>query len=98
MKTVCHHTGKVSFGSRRDAERALHTIRCSVQRKGPDGKRIKHRCKRPLQKRVYYCTHCERYHLTSWSWWFLGSAKYVTAHIVIKTNLKQRLSFIKTIH
>lgn len=77
MKTLCSDSGKTFFKNIEDARSALFIIRQSVTHRGIDGKRIKHRCRKARQRRVYHCSFCEGYHLTSWRWWPFGNEKYV---------------------
>lgn len=62
----CRATGKVIFPALVDAR--LTIIRLKWARRITDfyGKRIKHRRGKPEQKRAYYCSFCEGYHLTKW--------------------------------
>lgn len=88
MKNLCHYTGKISFKSIEEARNALFILKQSAKRRGIDGRRIKHHCHRIKQKRIYYCTSCEGYHLTSWKWWSYGSKKYLSG-----LNQKNETSF-----
>lgn len=75
MKTLCPDSGKIIFESRVDARCALAFIKQSGKHKGMDGRRIKHRCHKVRQRRIYYCGFRKGYHLTSWRWWPLGNKK-----------------------
>jgi hypothetical protein len=69
MKALCPDSGKIIFESKGDARCALVFIKQSAKHKGIDGRRIKHRCHKVRQRRIYYCSFCKGYHLTSWRWW-----------------------------
>lgn len=75
MRTICDDTFKVSFPDAAQARAAVVNLKQALKFKTRDGKRIKHRRRKVRQKRVYYCSFCEGYHLTSWKWWIRGSKK-----------------------
>ena len=80
MKILCPDSGKIFFKSRQEAGSALATIKHSVKYRGIDGRRIKHRSHKVRQKRIYYCSFCRGYHLTSWRWWPFGNKKTSLSH------------------
>lgn len=82
MRAVCNDTGKIIFPNEAEARSAVASMRWAMKLKTRDGRRIKHRRRKVGQKRVYYCSFCEGYHLTKWSWWLYGSKK--------RTSLKHR--------
>lgn len=75
MKALCPDSGKIIFESMQDARCALAFIKQSAKHKGIDGRRIKHRSHKVRQRRIYYCSFCKGYHLTSWRWWPFGNKK-----------------------
>jgi len=80
MKTLCPDSGKTFFKSMEDARSVLVMIKQSVKHRGIDGRRIKHRSHKVRQKRIYYCSFCKGYHLTSLRWWPWGNEKYLLNH------------------
>jgi hypothetical protein len=81
MKALCPDSGKIIFETMKDARYALALIQQSAKHRSPDGRRIKHRCLKVRQRRIYYCSYCKGYHLTSWKWWPLGNKKRSLSHI-----------------
>lgn len=88
----CPETGKVIHTSRKEASDALAKLKRAASRTDEMGKRIKHRSLKPSGKRIYYCSFCSGYHLTSWSWWRLGTKKQLT-HLSLKENKVASLFF-----
>lgn len=67
-RTKCMDTGKVSFPSLMEARLAMFLLKWGYKRhRDENGKHLKHRQGRPVQRRVYYCIHCYGYHLTRWT-------------------------------
>ncbi len=63
----CVATGKAVFASLLEARIVMFNLKWRFKRnRDESGKRIKHRQGRPVQRRAYYCIHCEGYHLTKW--------------------------------
>ena len=80
MKTLCPDSGKIIFESMGDARCTLAFIKQSIKHKALDGRRIKHRHYKVRQRRIYYCSFCKGYHLTSWRWWPFGNKKHLLSH------------------
>lgn len=80
MKNVCTETGKIIFERMEDARIALGYLRYSGKQTTLDGKRIKHRWGKARQRRIYYCSSCKGYHLTSWRWWPFANKKRSISH------------------
>lgn len=74
----CSETGKIIHSDRTEAIVALSKLKHASRRKDETGKRIKHRALKPGGKRIYYCSFCCGYHLTSWTWWPFGTKIYLT--------------------
>jgi len=85
VKKRCQETGKVIHTSRKEASDALAKLKRAASRTDETGKRIKHRGLKPSGKRIYYCSFCSGYHLTSWSWCRLGTKRWLT-HLSLKEN------------
>lgn len=67
MLQKCVATGKVIFSSYLEARLVMYGLKWGYKRhRDVNGKRIKHRQGKPQQKRVYFCSHCNGYHLTKW--------------------------------
>jgi len=63
----CRETGKVIFTSWIEAQLVMLDLKWNyLYKRNEEGRRIKHRQGRPIQRRAYYCTHCNGYHLTKW--------------------------------
>ncbi len=75
----CAATGKVIFSSMMEARCVMFNLKWAYKiRKDINGKRIKHRQGRPVQRRAYICPYCEGYHLTRWKTNEFNA--YVTRH------------------
>ncbi|MGE9310803.1 hypothetical protein ACLOAU_04135 [Niabella sp. CJ426] len=85
VKKRCQETGKVIHTCRKEASDALAKLKRAASRTDEMGKRIKHRSLKPSGKRIYYCSFCRGYHLTSRSWWQLGTKRQL-AHLFLKEN------------
>ncbi|MCT1526218.1 hypothetical protein [Sphingobacterium hotanense] len=63
----CRATGKVIFETLIEAKLTMFRLKWGFRHiKDIYGKRVKHRQGRPVQKRAYYCPHCDGFHLTKW--------------------------------
>jgi hypothetical protein len=60
----CQATGKTRYETHSNAHDELVRLR-SVERRTPEGRRVKRRAKKPGLKRAYKCNHCDGFHLTS---------------------------------
>ncbi len=68
MLQKCLATGKVVFASYLEAHIVMFNLKWGYKKhKDIHGKRIKHRQGKPEQKRAYFCTYCNGYHLTKWN-------------------------------
>lgn len=92
MKAICSDTGKVIYSTKAEAMDVMAGFRARLKVKSEYGVRIKHRMGKPKTKRVYYCEHCEGYHLTSWNWWPFGTKNYL-----IRQQQKMRYETMFTI-
>lgn len=88
----CCETGKRVHLSRTEAIDALCKLKYASHRKDETGKRIKHRSLKPAGRRIYHCSFCSGYHLTSWIWW-----PFETKHYLTKQEQKLKYEAIFTI-
>lgn len=61
----CDATGKTCFESKGLALEEIIRFKNIIKMK-TNGRRFKHRIKKPEQCRVYLCEHCGFYHQTKW--------------------------------
>jgi hypothetical protein len=67
MKNKCEATGKVCYDSKKEARDVLLQLKAACQFRY-NGRRYKHRGRKPAQKRAYKCPFCQQYHLTKLAW------------------------------
>ena len=60
----CKTTGKTKYRNSCSANEALLKLKASVSYL-KNGRRVKHRKRKVSQTRVYFCTSCKSFHLTS---------------------------------
>jgi hypothetical protein len=66
MGHKCEATGKTIFLTKGEAKYSI--LSCKYLRKAIRlGRRIKHRIGKPANLRIYYCAHCNGFHLTKHS-------------------------------
>lgn len=65
MEPKCEATGKSIYTTEGEAKRVMNDLKHGFHIwLGHTRKKRRHR--KPKQKRVYFCSHCQGYHLTSW--------------------------------
>jgi hypothetical protein len=62
----CAASGKTWFRTAAEARASIINIK-GVFRYLRERHKARHRWGKPSQKRSYYCSHCQGYHLTSWN-------------------------------
>lgn len=65
-RRTCASTGKTIYETIGEAKEAMLRFKSKPEHYTVPGKRVKHRGKKPEQKRTYYCEYCEGFHLTKW--------------------------------
>lgn len=65
-RCTCNATGKTIYPTKGEANFAMNRFKNIGKHYDITGKRVKRRVKKAEQKRAYYCTHCQGYHLTKW--------------------------------
>jgi len=73
-RRYCEHCDKTVYETKGEAMADMEKFKNLVGMK-VNGKRIKHRIKKPEQKRAYYCPHADGFHLTKWDHWESGKFK-----------------------
>lgn len=68
MEPKCDATGKSIYTTEGEAKRVMNELKRGFH-KWLGHTRKKRRHKKPRQKRVYFCSHCQGFHLTSWETW-----------------------------
>jgi hypothetical protein len=66
MNRRCEATGKTIYETIGKAKEAMIRFKSMPDHYVVPGKRVKHRGRKPEQKRTYYCQNCEGFHLTKW--------------------------------
>ena len=64
MTAKCYRTGKICYATREAAVEAMLAMKSLRKRRDFYGKPYKHRMKKPMQKRAYWCAYCGFFHLT----------------------------------
>ena len=89
--TICKQTGKRRYVTQGEAKLSMRAFRTKFS-KWLGGTRSKRRRTKPRQKRIYFCSFCKGYHLTSQEMRF---SKVMAEYRKIRERLETMLRLIR---